>query len=83
MSLRKIGSWTFGPAIATSYRDAENDEYQVKLTVNGRAVPAATYFCSDKNDAMQTAQHMARYAANRERDNDVALEHARRVAFAV
>lgn len=73
MALRKIGSWTYGPAVATVYRDSELQEYQVKLAVNGRAFPDATYFCDDKNDAMQTAKNMANRAAVYERDNAIAL----------
>ena len=71
MSLRKIGSWTFTGLTpswetlvcqAKAYRDAENQEYRVKLFVNGAHQPAADYFTDDKDDAMRTAQTMARAA---------------------
>jgi hypothetical protein len=63
MAKRKIGSWTFGNAVATVYRDSEYQDYQVKLKVNGCAAnPDTAYFTDDRNDAMQTAQHMARQA---------------------
>jgi len=62
MALRKIGSWTFGNAVAVAYRDAENDEYQVQVKVGGGPKVIGTYFTDDRNDAMQTAQHMARQA---------------------
>lgn len=62
MTLRKVGSWTYGNAMAKVYRDPEYNEYQVKLSVGGIAQADATYFTDDRDDAMKTANSMARQA---------------------
>lgn len=62
MALRKIGSWTYGNAVATTYRDSELQEYQVQVKIAGGPKVVATYFTDNKNDAMMTAKLMARQA---------------------
>lgn len=54
---------------AKIYFDSELAEYQVKVTIDGKAVSQATYYTDDLDDARQTAkamisqarQHGARY----------------------
>lgn len=42
------------------YRDSENQEYVVRLMIDGKHQKRADYFDSDKTSAMMTAKAMAR-----------------------
>ena len=43
---------------AKIYFDSELAEYQVKVTIDGKAVSQATYYTDDLDDARQTAKAM-------------------------
>jgi len=67
MSLRKIGSWSFGKqedgsfaVVAVVYRDSEWQEYRVKLIARGVHQKDSDYHTDDRDDAMMTAKSMAR-----------------------
>lgn len=48
------------PRMTTVYRNAEFDEWVVRLFVNGQHVEAADYHTDDKSDALITGARMAR-----------------------
>lgn len=58
-SLRLVGKKGADGKIAKVYFDAEWDEYQVKLYVNGQHQEEQDYFTHDRDDALSTAQSMA------------------------
>lgn len=55
MTMRKVESITGAKGTAVVHRDAQWDEYRVRL--NGQ--PSSDYFTSDKGDAQTTARTMA------------------------
>lgn len=59
MALRLIHTVTNGPATCKVYRDAEWNEYRVRLFVNGKLNKAADSHTNDKQDAIDTARAMA------------------------
>lgn len=42
------------------YFNRDNDEYVAKLFVNGKHYEPADYFTDDRDDAIETATHMAK-----------------------
>jgi hypothetical protein len=56
--LRKIGAVTFNHYEARIYRDAEWEEWRVKLYIHGNHQKDADYHTNDKSDACHTAEAM-------------------------
>lgn len=49
--------------VAKVYRDTDWDEFQVRYTLDGKALPKATYHTDDRMDAVLTASHWVRGTA--------------------
>lgn len=60
---RKVWSFTVGEHKATVQRSAEWQEFRVRLSGPEGVNEAATYFTSDRTDAITTARTMAYQAA--------------------
>lgn len=62
--MRKIATTTkIKTIVANIYRDADTDEYAVKLFVDGKHYEPADYFTSDREDAINTADAMVKHRA--------------------
>jgi hypothetical protein len=55
MAKRKIQTFANNSKMASVYRNAEFDEYEVRFSTDGEDFPDADYFTNDKQDAIETA----------------------------
>ncbi len=60
--MRKVHSYEFNNVKAVVYRDAEWEEFRVRLYEDGKLNEAADYFTDDKEDARDTAFAMVNAA---------------------
>ena len=54
--VRKIADYSNGRHKATTHKDSDTSEYQVKFHTDGKHLKNADYFTDDKSDASDTAK---------------------------